>query len=218
MKKILTFILLVAFVSVSASVSAQEYKRPPKRYVNFGYLTSQEMTFDNEVLSNLNAKADWGASFEAGTTYFLHKKPILGLIRIGLDYTYFDLQYAQWKYVIEDEEVPVHFGEIGMQLGPSITVSPLKWVHLKAYGRYAATFSGFGDESLESLYGGYAGLMNYGISASLKTFTFGIETRSGTGKFQEIKTDEEEIFGGEVIGDKEKVKLPSTRIYFGFRF
>ena len=64
----------------------------PTTYLNIGYVESKLKQDDWEQL-----KSDWGASITIGKTFFLHKKPIANFIRLGIDATWFDLTYANYK-------------------------------------------------------------------------------------------------------------------------
>ena len=42
-------------------------------------------------------KSDFGAAIVWGKTYYLHKKPLAGMIKFGIDWSWMDLNYAQYK-------------------------------------------------------------------------------------------------------------------------
>ncbi len=222
MKKLFTLMLLAAFATVTAS--AEDGYIPPRKYFNIGYVQQDvQIQFDGEY-QDVDGY-EWGASLERGRTYFFNKKsPILGMVRIGLDWSYIDLQYASYKTPIGDgESFNSHFANIGMQVGPSVTVTPLKGLNIKVYGHYAPSFAAFGDEKFENILGGYAGHLTAGIHASFKVLTLGVELRNCKAQLSEVKTDEGAIDGdlesvGDLFGEKHNVKLPATRFIVGFRF
>ena len=108
--------------------------------------------------------SDYAFALTMGRTYYLHRKPILNLIKVGIDWTYFDLNYANYgkisNYALEGDGTPVdpnpdypyeqeeemnigrHQFEYSMHKGPSITVNPIDHLKVNAYFRYAPTFSG----------------------------------------------------------------------------
>lgn len=75
------------------------------------------------------------------------------MIRFGLDATWFDLNYTnykleyRWEDNYDEEEEPetsnFHQAEIGMQVGPSVTVNPVGKLNVNAYFRFAPQFFSF---------------------------------------------------------------------------
>lgn len=86
------------------------------------------------------------------------------MIRFGLDATWFDLNYTnykleyRWEDNYDEEEEPetsnFHQAEIGMQVGPSVTVNPVGKLNVNAYFRFAPSFSALYDD--DTLLGNYA--------------------------------------------------------------
>ena len=229
MKKFVSRLLLVAIAAgFAATASAQEASnqkwsspKPPKRYINIAY---DWQKIDSKDAVGDNQKSEWGAGMEFGTTYFLHPKPIVGMIRIGLDFTYLDLQYNNYREEVAGKVLSrSHFTSIGMQLGPSVTVSPIPRLHAKAYLRYSPTFSGYFSktyatggflEDTFTFFGGYGSYITTGLSASYSVATIGVEWRWGGGNLHKLDVDGE----ADITTEKVKVKFPSTRLFVGFRF
>lgn len=89
-KNILIAIMAMIFVGLSAV--AQESKAWNRnKYINFAYSTQ---TLEN-VDAGLNWKSEYGFGLSKGTTYYLHKKPIAGMIKFGIDWTQIDVNYAK---------------------------------------------------------------------------------------------------------------------------
>ena len=110
MKKI-SFILL-ALLCWSSMVSAQENNnRLRKKYRNLSFV-KQEFEPASYFGMDQTLKSNFGAAFTVGRTFYLHKKPIAGLIRFGLDATWFDLNYTnykleyRWEDNYDEEEEP----------------------------------------------------------------------------------------------------------------
>lgn len=224
MRKIFTLVLLSAFFAGLAYTASGQSPVPPKRYANFGYVFQNVDFEDAELSGTVGGKAEWGASFEMGTTYFLNpRRPIAGMVRLGIDFAYANLQYAQYKYDILGETVNHHYGQFGIEAGLSATVTPMRNLNLMAYVRYAPSMSAYFSEDGSNILGGYAGFIVGGVSVSLKAFTVGFQTMSAKSNYSDIKSAMDKItdigsIGEDLFGDKQKVKLPSSRIYFGFRF
>lgn len=110
------------------------------RYFNIGYV-SEKLTLPQD---GGKLRSDVGASLSWGRTYHLHRKPLLGMIRIGLDWTWldanwakYDLSYGGWNggwdgdrydpdrypnngYPYEDDwgRLDAHKADLGMAVGP----------------------------------------------------------------------------------------------------
>ena len=53
------------------------------KYFNIGYITNQTLT--DKVDAEAEWKSDFGVSLTFGKTYYLHKKPLLNMIKFGID-------------------------------------------------------------------------------------------------------------------------------------
>lgn len=183
---------------------------PKRHYIHFGYAAQQRNLDGGTTL-----KSDYGAAAEFGSTFFFNnRRPTAGMIRFGLDFSYLDLQYASFAVEDFDENDDALFANLGMQIGPSITVTPIRHLHAKAYAHYApsvAVYAPYGD--FDDLLGGYAGYITGGVQLSYRFLTLGVELRSG-------QVDASWLFGGDedLLDDSTRVKLPGTRVIFGFRF
>lgn len=109
--------------------------------------------WSNLTLPDVKKKSNAGVALNLGNTYYLHKKPLLGMIKIGLDAVWMDLNYATYKkgdFKIpslnpddydfdgngdygnyEDWEDEVEFGnfgwhkiDLGIGVGPSVNIAP----------------------------------------------------------------------------------------------
>ena len=60
------------------------------KYFNIGYITNQTLT--DKVDAEAEWKSDFGVSLTFGKTYYLHKKPLLNMIKFGIDATWFELR------------------------------------------------------------------------------------------------------------------------------
>lgn len=139
MKKILALFLL-ALISMPALNAQNPFKRT--KFFNIGYVNST-LTPENE----LPMEGNYGAFLSLGNRYWLHKQPIAGMVKIGLDAIWGDINYVNLKpnnsdgnKVIdsndpedEDYELEGPFSEINtgshqlefaMGIGPAISVAP----------------------------------------------------------------------------------------------
>lgn len=213
------FTLLFISVFLFAYASAQEtngyYK---KKYKNISFTTTTLRQNDGPDL-----KSNFGAAITIGRTFFLHKKPIANMLRFGIDATWFDLNYTNYKieYLTdyEPEKYDYHQAEISMQIGPSIVLNPVKKLNIHAYFRYAPTYSALVAD--EEFYGNYATLFVGGASVSYGAIGVGIESRFGKCTYKNFESDEyedEHDYEYEDEGNSLKTKLRSWRAYITFRF
>lgn len=210
------FSLFLFLIPSILLVEAQESK-PKATYLNFNY-TKSKLKFDNEFSIN----NDFGGGITVGRTFYLHKKPIAGMLRFGLDWTFFDLnvsQYSEEDYDEEDGEfkVKTYMGEVGMHFGPSVTVTPVKNLNVSAYFRYAPSFVGFYNDDMEEFKGAFGSFFVTGISASYRMISLGVEQRWGAAKFK-FSDDEDDDYEYEDISFTMKTKTTGPRFYIGLRF
>lgn len=90
-KKIMLTLIAVIFVGLSAMAEKNAWER--KKYVNISYSTQTLQNVDED----LSWKSEFGVALAKGTTYYLHKKPLAGMIKFGIDWTQFELNYAKLK-------------------------------------------------------------------------------------------------------------------------
>lgn len=221
MKKL--FILLFLSTMIASQVTAQK-KELRKKYYNLGFST-QRMTTPEE--SSFELKSNYGAVFTYGRTYFVHKKKLFGMMRIGIDATWTDINYANYKLEYHLNGQPLvddllstsfHQLEVGVQAGPSVTITPLPKFNIHGYFRYAPTFSALyiGD----SFEGGYAGYFVGGGAVYYGAIGLGLEARFGNSKYKPLGggEDGEDSEGNLSILRSQKNKFSGMRVYLTFRF
>ncbi|MEI3154274.1 MAG: hypothetical protein V8S95_03560 [Odoribacter sp.] len=199
------------------------------KYFNIGYVKSTLSDEEGEELKN-----DWGASISWGRTYYLHKKPLFGMLKFGLDWSWIDMNYAMYKIEEygyddsdydgdytdynedEDSSTNIHHAEIGMSFGPSLTVNPVGHLKINAYFRFTPSFSAV---YLDEIGTSYATFFNVGAALSYKVISIGVENRWGQGKYKNlIPGDYDEITEEELPSPKLKLQTNSLRAYISFRF
>ncbi len=203
------------------------------KYFNIGYVkqTLTDKTFGGDITS------DFGVSLSYGKTYYLHKKPIAGMIKFGLDWTWMDINYAKSTLWMLDEDSgslsksAMHQAEIGMQFGPSVTINPVHHLKVSGYFRVTPSYSGLYMD--ETFHHHYVTMLNAGCAMAWKVISLGVEWRWGSAKYNGLTFDgldlDEDSFGEEdnpSMGDvmdqmsapKRKLKTSSMRIYLSFRF
>lgn len=199
------------------SVSETENLR--KKYFHLSY-SSTKMSNDND-LSGIQYKSKYGVSMTFGKSYFLHKKPIAGMLYIGIDATWIDLTYSYYRYNLgnyfgefgfddkESYEISDYQGEIAMQVGPSFHLYPIGKMQIEAYFRYAPTFSLLVEDG--SFAGNYATYFVSGGAISYHCIGLGAEARFGNCKYKAFGEDDGETFYS-------KTKFRGYRVFLSFRF
>ena len=172
------------------------------KYFNISYgMPSLDRGNGTETLNS-----DFAVSLLRGKTYYLHKQPLFGMLKFGLDWTFFDLAVA--KYTVEENPFEdggdIYKGEVGMQFGPSITVNPVDFLKVNVYFRYDPSFSVAYDQNSNFLmnYGSY---FNTGLAVSYKVISLGAEYRWGSTSYT-------------VDDEDQNWKVSGTYLYLSFRF
>lgn len=180
------------------------------KYFNISYVNQSYTTEDGQY----TFRNDFGVALTSGRTYYLHKNPILGMIKFGLDWSYLDINFSKYdlqgtayggNYYLpdgydpgysdyEEENTDMYQAEIGMQFGPSVTVNPIDRLMVNAYFRATPSFAmRYMDEEFTGKYGTF---FSVGGAVAWRMISLGVEGRWG-------KSDWE---------------TGSTRFYVGFRF
>ena len=169
-------------------------------------------------------KSDFGAAIVWGKTYYLHKKPLAGMIKFGIDWSWMDLNYAQYKletYDYDTDELyseKAHQLEYGMQIGPSVTINPVHHLKVSAYFRVTPSYSMMylNDE----FYHHYATFCNTGFAVAWKVLSVGCEWRWGKASYDGLGLNLDIPSADDVLTDLQdlKLKTKSFRVYFSFRF
>ena len=178
-------VILLILVGVN-NVNAQNDNVPKGTYLYFNYMMAKMGSLE----------CDYSAGLTLGNTFYVHKTPIARMIRFGIDWTYFELNFSQF-----DVYDKIYKAEAGMQVGPSITVSPVRHLNLSAYTRFAPCYSAYYNNDSEDFEGKYASFFVAGTSVSYNVISMGIESRWGTTSYD--------------FGD---IELSGPRIFIGFRF
>ncbi len=180
-----------------------------KGYTNISY-SKQELT---DPVSGLGRTADIGAAISRGRTFVLHREPIASMVFVGLDATWIDINYAQYKAPKNSDALSFHQADFGMGIGPSVHVLPIGKLGIHAYFRYHPTFAtGISTEDGFEIQGGYSSVFTTGGAVSWSFISLGAEARWGTGNYKKLFGGDEESVN---LG---KLKTSGMRIYLSFRY
>lgn len=208
MKRKIT-LLLISILTVTVCFAQSDDDRWRKKYINLGFINTT-MSQDEQP----DLKSNYGASFTVGRTFYLHR-PIGGFLRFGIDATWFDLNYTNYKIkhitYWETDNYQYHQGEVSMHIGPSITIRPIGKLNIHGYFRYAPSLSALYAD--DTFYGNYATFFVGGASISYGVIGLGIETRFGNCKYKEFGADSDEP-----SSSISKTKHNGWKAYLTFRF
>lgn len=207
-----------------------------RKFISFGYINQ---TLTHQDIPGLKWKSDYGFSLAIGRTYYLHKKPIFNILKFGLDATWMDISYAKysnpegWEDVTSEptdseEEVfdlGAHQIDLGLHVGPSITINPVNHLKVNAYFHFIPTGSVaiLNDEANACYVSNFA----IGGAISYKVISLGIESRWGKAKYNSfgMEEDTENIdwdgnaeMGDFLVSDKNRLKTKSLRFFLILRY
>lgn len=137
-------------------------------------------------------KSDLALGFTVGRTFYLHKRPIGGVLKIGLDWSILDINYAQYPdlpmaYLFDtngvsnsvldhlEDNLGIRQVEAGMGLGPSLNFNPKGPTRLSLFFRVTPSYSAMVQN--EELYHHYTTYYSYGLTLGYKVLTLGVEYR-----------------------------------------
>lgn len=176
-------------------------------YFHVGYVI-HELKNENTLR---NFESDWGLSLSVGKTYFLERRPIADLLKVGIDWSFADLNYSHFNLPWETREWIINKFEVGMQVGPAIIFYPSSRIRVHTYFRYAPSFSGMYDNQWEAFGSGFGSY----FAAGAKIHFFG---KLGAGIEQRWGSSNTTFSGGKVDGAKHKIELKGPRIFLSFGY
>lgn len=211
--------LLQVVNALSSKMEATEAKALDKKiwkdrakYFNIGYI---KQNLSETGGDEFKLKSEFGASISMGRTYYLHKKPLLGMIKIGLDWSWIDMSFAKYSTIDlenslgtrsiwdgndydededydEDLDLDLELGcfqlETGMSVGPSVTINPINHLKVNAYFHFTPSASMiFLDDNISA---SYASFFNIGAAVSYKFISIGVEKRWGSANYSSLSLDD----------------------------
>lgn len=190
------------------------------QYFNISILgqTLIDKTFDKKNKGFIGSSLSWGK------TFYLHKKPISNIMKIGLDWTWLDMNLALLSQKEYNKSNGTHNdyvniqGEVGMQIGPSITIKPKNNFKMSAYVRTSPSISIINLD--RNKYFGYVTFLNTGCSFAWNKISLGVEWRYGSSanySYSESEGDDG-YYTDKNQPDKHEFISNTLRLFLGFRF
>ncbi|MDR2890864.1 MAG: hypothetical protein LBV18_04590 [Alistipes sp.] len=225
MKKTLFTILLASTATLATlaagTASAQTEPQTESREVKKNEFKKREYFNVNYAFQNLYGNpnvgddvkfgtSDWGVGFTSGQSYILHRDPIAGMIHLGIDATWMDINVAHLNTTgpsVLGGGNSLYQADIALGIGLGAHVMPVDNIGVHTYVRYNPTLAMTSDFS-SSISGGYASGLVVGAAFSYNLVQVGIEGRWGYGKYKNW------VDGGAA----QKMNTKGGRVYVGFRW
>lgn len=210
-----------------------------KKYFNIGYAIQ---TLSHMEVANTKWNSAFAFYYSMGRTFYLHKKPLFNMMKFGIDLGLPDLTYAKYtdsKDKQEDTEsgnlsdlfagseneldLGMQQVDIGIHVGPSITLNPVDRLKICAYFHVIPSASIImlnNDINCK-----FVPFLSCGGSISYKVISVGVEVRWGHANYKSFsvkENQEEEVSMSDLSSLFEtghnKLKTKTIRMYIGFRF
>ena len=203
------------------------------------------ISFNNNHFSSLHSSSDiplkLSLGLDKGRNIFLHKKPIAGMIKFGLDigldlnYMWMDKEAEHSDYegpsgylgsepVEESSDMEMlaklsgHHISIGLAAGPSVTINPVSKLRVCGYAHFVPSASFFAQGM--SLNVGFSPMMKYGLEASFGAIGVGVEYNHGLNTYTDMMNYIRVEANDGDVSDLYMARyyLQSMQIYMSFRF
>ncbi len=208
---------VVSSDSVRNQDGASKKKKGPwdrKKIMNVAFpVQTLSPDFGNGLESSL------GVALVSGRRFYLHRKPIAGMLKFSLDFGS-DINYVKYRPLDGDYNISPdsgigisgrHQADIGLFVGPAVTVNPVSDLKIGVYFRAVPSYSLIMTES--DVLHGFVPYFTYGGEVSWRWIGVGVEGRSGVGTYSSLMG----LFGG-ASGMTSGYGTEALRIYLAFRF
>ena len=213
MKKTLLLLITGLLFSSGMAFGQSELSKSKYKYLYFSFALPEYT-----APKGLEMKSRYGVAITSGQTYFVHKEPIKKMIKFGIDVTWLDLNYTNYKEFAVDysnhsdraTDLPeLHHADLSIQVGPSIHINPVDRLHLNTYFRVAPTYSAIYDNT--DGMGGYGTYFVTGGTVYYGNVGLGAEYRFGNTNLKPYG----ESKGGDKWG---KTDFSEVRFHISVRF
>ena len=175
-----------------------------------------------------------GIAITTGHSFLVHERPLLRIVHLGFDVTWFDIEYGGWRQRIDEHRRWMHKIDMAIGAGPAVHLSPSRRFGVHLYFHYDPTvsmvthnFAGDEDGKFE-LVAGYASYFSTGLAVSWSAFAIGGEYRYGGGTYRGIRIPDITVNSGNIedlidfdpktMLDRQRHTMRGWRAYISFRF
>lgn len=150
-----------------------------KKFFNISFTNANQM-----ISAGLDVENDFSVSLNRSRTFYLHNHAIGNILKFGIDATWIDLGYSKYssRTFTEESSTELHHAEISMNIGPSVTICPVRSLNLHGYCKFAPTISALINGDImeeEAIYANYGNFFVTGANLSYGFFGIGAEYRHG---------------------------------------
>lgn len=203
--------------SKQGSQSIDDVFRKNRSYINIGYINQKMQATE---YPDYNWNSSWGVGVSWGRTFYLHKHPIKNM-KFGIDATFINIRGAKYKPMsltgfkptINDEELDVQDDyqfDMGVEVGPSLTIIPTGNLKINVYGRFSPTYSFFLIS--EDSKGAFTPYITCGGAISYKVISLGVQ-----GMWGRTKIAHPALLDISDWQERTKLKISAVEFYISFR-
>ncbi len=156
----------------------------PKNFVNIGFIHSNLSQPEFPSL-----RSNWGVALNTTRSYWIGK-PIAGKLRLGIDVSWLDLNYTNYKVDMltfdgYHDNFDVHEIELGLQTGIGAYWALPKSSGIHVFAHYNPCYSASyrGDDDIKGSFGNF---LVAGLAVNWKKLGLGIEYRWGKAKYDSV--------------------------------
>lgn len=202
-----------------------------KKYWKFMY---GKPSLDRNDELPLSWDCDLSAQVSRGRTGYFHRTPIGGMVKIGMDFGFFDVAYTRYKFKgfcalpddvptdwadsdFDDEPLDMDMQKIdyGWHFGPVVSINPWNHLIISLYAHFTPTATCLLENGNYTL--GYGLGYSYGASLSYKVISLGVENTWSDGRYKQLQYDDED-HEGQFITERFNLKQKGPRFYLSIRF
>jgi hypothetical protein len=213
--------------SLSGSLAGVDYHTVGRAFQNISLVGTNAPDYSSTMK---------GFTFAVGHSFPLHQRPILKIVHVGLDVTWFDAEYGYWRRKLDEFRKWMYKLDVAVGVGPAIHLRPsgrLNRFAVHIYGRFHPTMSlvahniPVASGNRFELVSGYASYASTGVAVSWDAFSVGAEWRFGGGRYRGIRLadltvsdDDASSFGisPEDLLTHQRHRMRGSRLYVSFRF
>lgn len=202
--------------------------RRNNKYFNLGYAL---YTLDNRDLGN-RWKSDFAFMLNSGRTFYLHRRPIGGMVKFGIDVTYLEVSYAKYSSgtrlsfdpdseIQPDINLGTHQIDLSVQAGLSVAVNPIDRLKISAHCRFAPAASMVIIEDEFNV--AFVPYVNFGGHIAWRFISVGVEGMIGTGRYSGASVNDDLDIESDGFSDMfaisgHRFRSSSVRFILGFHF